>query len=63
MTDSELAIYAMREAQLIISEYVQPGPRNCEATMNQLLSVLDRSDVVAAVGRLEEELGLRLIAE
>jgi hypothetical protein len=53
LSDEELALYAIREAQLILADYILPGPRDCEKTINALLSVLDRDDVVEAVDRLE----------
>jgi hypothetical protein len=61
LTDQELAVMALREAQLILADYVQPGPRDCETTINELLAVLDRDDVVEAVDRLEGDTGVRKI--
>lgn len=60
MTDQQLAILALREAQLILADYVEPGPRDSDKTIRQLLAVLDRSDVVEAVDRLEDATGLRM---
>ena len=60
MTDQELLINAVREAQLILARYIEPGARDAKDTIDKLLSVLDRSDLVAAVDRLEGALGLRL---
>jgi hypothetical protein len=60
MTDQELLIQAVREAQLILARQVEPGDRDAKDTIDELLSVLDRSDLVAAVDRLEGALGLRL---
>jgi hypothetical protein len=53
-----LTLSAIREAQLILAEYVQPGPRDAEKTINDLLSVLDRDDVVEAVDRLKAGTGM-----
>jgi hypothetical protein len=61
LSDQELAVMALREAQLILADYIQPGPRDCEKTINDLLAVLDRDDVVEAVDRLEVETGVRKI--
>jgi hypothetical protein len=61
MSDQELAVYALREAQLILATYVEPGPRNSEKTIQQLMDVLDRNDVVEAVDRLEDATGLRML--
>jgi hypothetical protein len=61
MSDQELAVYALREAQLILAAYVEPGPHASEKTIQQLLDVLDRNDVVEAVDRLEDATGLRMV--
>jgi hypothetical protein len=53
LTDREIVVQAFREAQIVLAEYVKPGPRNAEMTVQQLLEVLDRGDVVEAVERLE----------
>jgi urease gamma subunit len=60
LSDEELTLYAIREAQIILADYVQPGPRDGERTIQQLLEVLDRNDVIEAVDRLEAKVGLRL---
>ncbi len=61
LSDDELVVYAIREAQLILADYVQPGQRDAEKTVQQLLEVLDRDDVVEAVDRLEEVSGIRVV--
>ncbi|MET4476657.1 hypothetical protein [Bradyrhizobium sp. F1.13.3] len=40
---------ALAEAQTILARYVEPGPRDCARTINQLLHVLDDEAVVQAV--------------
>ena len=60
LTDEELTLHAIREAQLILADYIQPGSRDAEKTMQQLIDVLDRNDVVEAVDRLEDVSGLRV---
>ena len=60
LSDEELTLYAIREAQLILADYVQPGARDGDKTVQQLLDVLDRTDVIEAVDRLEARVGLRL---
>lgn len=60
MSDQEMIIRAVREAQMVLAGYVGPGHRDCEATNNRLLAILDRSDIVAATDRVEDALGLRL---
>ena len=59
MKDQELIIRAVREAQLVLASYIEPGPRDAEATINTLLTILDSNGLVAAVDRVEGELGLR----
>jgi len=61
LPDEEVLLYAIREAQLILADYIQPGPRDCAKTINELLSVLDRNDVVEAVDRLEAGPKLRMV--
>ena len=54
MTDQQLALEAVSEAQRILGEYLQPKPhKNHEAILDRLVEVLDRSDVVVAVSRLQ----------
>ena len=60
MTDQELIVRAVREAQLVLASYIEPGRRDSEATINRLLTILDRSELVEATDRLEGALGLRL---
>lgn len=40
---------ALEEAQGTLGRYVEPGPRDCEQTINQLLDVLDDAAVVQAL--------------
>ena len=40
---------ALEDAQGILAQYVEPGPRDCEQTINQLLDVLDDEAVVQAL--------------
>jgi hypothetical protein len=58
LSDQELTLFALREAQLILADHVQSGPRDKEKTIQQLLNVLDRKDVVEAVDRLEAGHGM-----
>jgi hypothetical protein len=61
MTDQELVLEALEQAQQILARYVEPGPRNERATLEALLTVLDRRDVVAAIDRLRSGYGLRVV--
>ncbi len=40
---------ALEDAQGILARHVEPGPRNCEQTINKLLDVLDDEAVVQAL--------------
>jgi hypothetical protein len=61
MTDEELIVYAMREAQLVLAQHIERGPRDAEETLALLLETLDRQDVVKATDRLCRGYGLRPI--
>ena len=52
----------VEDAQRILAQHVQPGSRrNPEATINVLLFLLDRREVIAAIRRLRAGDGLRVI--
>ncbi|GGI30824.1 hypothetical protein [Bradyrhizobium guangdongense] len=53
MTAEKQVLEAVERAQAILASYVEPGERDCERTINDLLDVLDRDQVVAAVEELE----------
>ena len=53
MTDQQLALKAMSEAQRILEEYLEPRPHNNERILDRLVEVLERPDLVVAVGRLQ----------
>jgi hypothetical protein len=59
MTDEELILRAMRNAQLLLAEQIERGPPDAEQAITELLEILDRQDVVAATDRLCREYGLR----
>jgi hypothetical protein len=61
MTDEELIVYAMREAQLVLSQHIERSPQDGEETIALLLEILDRQDVVAATDRLCRGYGLKPI--
>ena len=53
MTDQQLTLQAVSEAQSILEEYLEPRPHNNnERILEKLVEVLDRPDLVAAVSRL-----------
>jgi hypothetical protein len=59
ITDEELIIYATREAQRVLAQHIERGPRDAEETIALLLEILDRQDVVNATDRLCRGYGLR----
>jgi hypothetical protein len=59
MTDQELIVHAMRNAQSLLNEHIERGPSDAEEALTQLLEILDRQDVVTATDRLCREYGLR----
>ena len=58
MTDQQLALQAINEAQLILEEYLQPRPQNDERILDKLVEVLERPDLVVAVSRLQRQSSL-----
>ena len=54
MTDQQLALHAISEAQLLLEEYLQPRPQNNERILDNLVEVLKRPDLVVAVSRLQQ---------
>jgi hypothetical protein len=61
MTDQEVVIQAIEEAQRILTEYIEPGRRDPVATVKALLAVLDRRAVVAALNRPKAGHGLYVV--
>ena len=61
MTDQELVLDALHKTSLIISEYIEPGPRDPKATLDALILILDDQAVSDAVDRLEAGFGLKVV--
>ena len=57
MTEQQLALQAVIEAQRILEGYLQPRPHNHERILDKLVEVLERPDLVIAVGRLRQRSG------
>jgi len=47
--DQDTLIRAVEDARRILGEYIAPGSRDATRTVERLLAVLDRNDVVHAV--------------
>ncbi len=58
MTDQQLALHAISEAQLLLEEYLQARPQNNERTPDKLVEVLERPYWVVAVSRLQQRSSL-----
>ncbi|MCP3465141.1 MULTISPECIES: hypothetical protein [unclassified Bradyrhizobium] len=54
MTDQQLALDAISEAQSILEEYLQPRPQSTERVLDKLIEVLERPELVVAVSRLQQ---------
>jgi len=54
MTDQQLALHAISEAQLLLEEYLQARPQNNERILDKLVEVLERPDLIVAVSRLQQ---------
>ena len=55
MTDQQLTLQAVREAQSILEEYLEPRPHNNnERILDKLVEVLERPGLVVAVSRLQQ---------
>ena len=62
MTDQELIIDALEQAQSILADCIEPGARRRpEFAINQLLHVLDRRNLALAQERLKARCGLRVV--
>jgi hypothetical protein len=54
VTDQQLVLQAVNEAQRILEEYLEPRPQNNERILAELVEVLERPDLVVAVSRLQQ---------
>jgi hypothetical protein len=49
MTPAERIEKAFDDAHVVIADYLQPGPRNAEETLNQLIRVIDDRELYDAI--------------
>jgi hypothetical protein len=57
MTDQQLALQALSDAQHILEEYLLPRPRDDERIiLDRLVEVLERPALIVAVERFERSL-------
>ena len=59
--DQETLLRAIEDARLILGEYIEPGPRDATQTVERLLAILDRNDLVHALDRMKRRRVLRLV--
>jgi hypothetical protein len=59
--DQDTLIRAVEDARRILGEYIEPGPRDVTRTVERLLAVLDRNDIVHALDRIKQRRVMRLV--
>jgi hypothetical protein len=59
--DQDTLLRAVEDARRILGEYIEPGPRDASRTVERLLAVLDRIDVVHALDRMNWRRVIRLV--
>jgi hypothetical protein len=59
--DEDTLIRAVEDAKRILGEYIELGPRDATRTVERLLAVLDRDDVVHALDRIKRRRAIRLV--
>jgi hypothetical protein len=52
---------AIQDARRILGEYIEPGSRDAMQTVERLLAVLDKNDVVHALDRMHRRRVIRLV--
>jgi len=52
MTPAERIEKAFDDAHVVLAAYYEPGPRNCEETLDQLMRILDNHDLYNALVEL-----------
>ena len=57
----DTVLRALEDARRILGEYIEPGPRDATRTVEHLLTLLDRNDVVHALDRMKRRKVLRLV--
>jgi hypothetical protein len=60
LSDQELTLNVLREAQLILADSDRTQSRGLEKTIHELRDLLNRNDVIEVVDRLQYCAGLRL---
>jgi hypothetical protein len=61
MRDIDIINKAMEDAQAVLRDYIQPGPRDSQYTIKRMLEILDHQDVVAAQERMRRYGHLQIV--
>lgn len=56
MTPQECVLDAVLRAQGVLAEYIEPGPHDCEKTVNRLFDIFDDKMLMTAVNKLNLDL-------
>jgi hypothetical protein len=59
--DQETVLRAIEDARRILGEYIRSGQRDATRTVERLLAVLDKNDVVHALDRMHRRRVPRLV--
>jgi hypothetical protein len=59
--DQDTLIRAVEDARRVLGEYIESGPRDATRTVERLLAILDRNDVLLALDRMQRRRVLRLV--
>jgi hypothetical protein len=59
--DQDTLFRAVEDARRILGEYIEPGERDPNRTVERLLAVLDKNDVVHALDRMNRRRVIRLV--
>ena len=59
--DQETLLRAVEDARRILGQYIEPGQRDARRTVESLLAVLDKNEVVHALDRLKRQRVVRLV--
>jgi hypothetical protein len=59
--DQDTVIRAVEDARRVLGEYVAPGPRDARRTVDRLLAILDRNEIVHALDRIKRRRVIRLV--
>src|SRR5712671_3470228 len=51
--DQDTLIRAVEDARRILGEYIEPGPRDAKRTVERLLAVLAKPEIVHALDRMK----------